>query len=73
MHPYTVSLLSAVPMPDPLVEKNRKHIVYDPSQLDQSGEPREMRELRPGHFVFCTSNEFARYEEKIKEMEQEKS
>ena len=73
MHPYTVSLLSAVPMPDPLVEKNRKHIVYDPSQLDQSGEPREMRELRPGHFVFCTSNEFAGYEEKIKEMEQEKS
>ena len=69
MHPYTVSLLSAVPMPDPLVEKNRKHIVYDPSQLDQSGEPREMRELRPGHFIYCTRNEFAKYDERMKSME----
>ena len=73
MHPYTISLLSAVPMPDPIVEKDRHHIVYDPTKLDQTDEQREMRELRPGHFVFCTSNEFARYEEKIKEMEQEKS
>ncbi len=71
MHPYTVSLLSTVPMPDPLVEKSRKHIVYDPSQLDQSGEEREMRELRPGHFVFCTSSEYAKYEEKMSRMERE--
>ncbi|MBR2581879.1 MAG: ABC transporter ATP-binding protein [Oscillospiraceae bacterium] len=71
MHPYTVSLLSAVPMPDPVVEKTRKHIVYDPSVLDQSGEKREMRELRPGHFVFCTSKEFEGYEEKMSQMERE--
>ena len=37
LHPYTASLLSAVPMPDPLIEKTRKHLVYDPSVLDQSG------------------------------------
>ena len=73
IHPYTISLLSTVPMPDPLVEKNRKHIVYDPSKLDQSGEPREMRELRPGHFVHCTSQEFAQYEEKISQMEREQA
>ncbi len=71
MHPYTVSLLSAVPMPDPVVEKTRKHIVYDPSVLDQSGEKREMRELRPGHFIYCTSKEFAKYEEKMSQMERE--
>ena len=71
LHPYTVSLLSAVPMPDPVVEKDSKHIVYDPSVLDQSGEKREMREIRPGHFVFCTSLEFEGYEEKLREMEQE--
>ncbi len=70
IHPYTIALLSTVPMPDPLVEKNRKHIVYDPSQLDQSGEARQMRELRPGHFVYCTTKEFADYEEKIAKMEQ---
>ena len=40
IHPYTISLLSTVPMPDPIVEKTRRHIVYDPSQLDQSGAPR---------------------------------
>ena len=72
IHPYTIALLSTVPMPDPLVEKNRKHIVYDPSKLDQSGEKREMRELRPGHFVYCTSNEFAEYEAKISQLERER-
>ena len=73
IHPYTTALLSTVPMPDPLVEKNRKHIVYDPNQLDQSGEERQMRELRPGHFVHCTSKEFAEYEEKITKMEQDRN
>lgn len=71
LHPYTISLLSTVPMPDPLVEKNRKHIVYDPSKLDQSGEKRKMWEIRPGHFVFATSNEYEEYEEKLRIMEQE--
>ena len=72
-HPYTIALLSSVPMPDPIVEKYRKHKVYDPSQLDQSGEPREMRELRPGHFVYCTTKEFEEYEKKIAKMEQERN
>ena len=71
IHPYTTALLSTVPMPDPIVEKTRTHIVYDPSKLDQSGEEREMRELRPGHFLHCTSKEFAEYEEKIAQMEKE--
>ena len=69
LHPYTISLLSTVPMPDPLVEKNRKHIVYDPSQLDQSGAERTLREIRPGHFVFATDLEFSGYELKLDEME----
>ncbi|MBR3252196.1 MAG: ATP-binding cassette domain-containing protein, partial [Erysipelotrichaceae bacterium] len=38
LHPYTVSLLSAVPMPDPRIEKTRKHIIYDESKRDLSGE-----------------------------------
>ena len=71
LHPYTVSLLSTVPMPDPLVEKTRKHIVYDPSVLDQSGEKREMHEIRPGHFVFATSNEMETYEKKLDELEKQ--
>jgi len=71
MHPYTISLLSAVPMPDPIVEKTRKHIVYDPSKLDQSGERRELREIRPGHLVFATSGEFESYEQRMDRMEKE--
>ena len=72
LHPYTTALLSTVPMPDPLIEKNRKHKVYDPSELDQSGDPREMREVRPGHFVYCTPREFDGYCEKAARMEKEK-
>ena len=71
-HPYTTALLSTVPMPDPLIEKNRKHKVYDPSELDQSGDPREMREVRPGHFVYCTPKEFDGYCEKAARLEKEK-
>lgn len=72
LHPYTTALLSTVPMPDPLIEKNRKHKVYDPSELDQSGDPREMREVRPGHFVYCTPREFDGYCEKATKLEKEK-
>ena len=71
LHPYTISLLSAVPMPDPVVERDRHAIVYDPSKLDQSGEKRTMKEIRPGHFVYATTKEFAGYEEKIAQMEKE--
>ena len=60
-------------MPDPLVEKTRKHIVYDPSKLDQSGEKRELREIRPDHFVFCTSKEYEEYEAKMAQMERERN
>ena len=73
LHPYTTSLLSTVPMPDPLIEKIRKHIVYDPSVLDQSGDPREMREIRPGHFVYCTPKEYEGYCEKVARLEKEKA
>ena len=72
LHPYTISLLSAVPMPDPVVERTRRAIVYDPSKLDQSGEKRTMKEIRPGHFVYATTKEYAEYEEKIAQMEKEK-
>ena len=71
LHPYTISLLSAVPMPDPIVERTRRAIVYDPSKLDQSGEKRELKEIRPGHFVFATTKEYAEYEKKLEEIERE--
>ena len=66
MHPYTRSLLSAIPLPDPIYEKQRVRIKYDPlSAHDYSKEQPTMREVAPDHFVMCNEEEYQRYVKEI--------
>ena len=57
LHPYTRSLLSAIPMPSPRRERQKKLLVYDPSMHDYSTEAPQWRELRPRHWVLCSASE----------------
>ena len=61
VHPYTKSLLSAIPMPDPRRERNKKLLVYDPAMHDYSTEAPQWRELRPRHWVLCSAAEAAQW------------
>lgn len=64
LHPYTKSLLSAIPLPDPHFEKQRKRITYNPlSDHDYTTEQPSMREVSPGHFVYCSESEYNKYRE----------
>ncbi len=60
IHPYTKSLLSAIPEPDPESERNRIPQVYDPS-LEEDGQARIMHEITSGHFVYATDQEAENY------------
>lgn len=62
LHPYTKSLLSAIPLPDPNYEKHRVRTVYNPIvDHDYSVDLPSMREVSPGHFVYCNDYEEAEY------------
>lgn len=66
IHPYTKSLLSAIPIPDPQIAKNRENIVYDPSIHNYSTEKPKFEEIKPGHFVYCNETEAKEYKIKFK-------
>ena len=66
LHPYPRSLLSAIPLPDPITEKNRKRITYVAAkEHDYSTDQPSFREICPGHFVYCNDAEEAKYKQMV--------
>ena len=68
LHPYTRSLLSAIPLPDPMYEKTRQRITYNPlAEHDYSVDKPSFREIAPGHFVMCNDAEEEAYRKMMDE------
>ena len=66
LHPYTKSLLSAIPLPDPESEKKRVRLVYNSlAEHDYSVDKPSLREIVPGHFVYCNDKEEEAYKKEM--------
>lgn len=66
LHPYTKALLSAVPQPDPEIEKKKKLLIYDPSCHDYSVDKPVWEEILPGHYVYGNQKELEQYRNEVK-------
>ncbi len=66
LHPYTRALLSAIPLPDPAREKNKKLLVYDPTQHDYTVDQPKWVEIEEGHMVWGNEKELNQYREILK-------
>jgi len=61
LHPYTKSLMSAIPVPDPIIEKQKKLFVYKPEIHDYSEEKPQLVDIGNGHMVFGNTKEIEAY------------
>ena len=67
LHPYTISLLSAIPLPDPRAEKNKQLIIYDPSCHHYETDKPSWVEIEEGHFILANEEELREYRKKLAE------
>lgn len=65
LHPYTKALLSAIPLPDPRLEKKKRIVVYDPSCHCYDERGPSWREAAPGHLVLADDRELSAYRDEI--------
>ena len=61
LHPYTHSLMSAIPIPDPILEKKKKLFVYEPREYREGEEQPKLVDIGNGHMVFGDSKEIEAY------------
>lgn len=61
LHPYTRSLISAIPIPDPILEKNKVLFTYDPSVHDYSEDKPQLVDIGHGHFIYGNAKEIEQY------------
>jgi oligopeptide transport system ATP-binding protein len=61
LHPYTKSLISAIPIPDPEIEKEKKLFIYSTDMHDYSKEKPELTDIGNGHMVFGSPSEIEQY------------
>ena len=66
LHPYTQALLSAIPQPDPISERQKQLMVYDPGchHYSETNQP-SWQEIVPGHFVLASEEEMVEYKKKF--------
>ena len=60
LHPYTHSLMSAIPIPDPILEKKKKLFVYTPQEYAEGDNP-ALVDIGNGHMVYGSAKEIEKY------------
>ena len=65
LHPYTKALLSAIPQPDPIAERSKKLLVYDPACHNYTEEKPFWSEVAPGHFILANEPELEQYRREL--------